>query len=60
LERRARETAGANTALFHARLFESLAEAIGERELERVCQVLPGLPAWVGEMVAALAKQVEK
>ena len=61
LERRARETAGSNAALFQARLYELLSEAICEREPGGVCRVRPGAPDWVGMVVAAaLAKEVEE
>jgi len=61
LERRARGTAGSNVMLFHARLYELLAEAICAGELKGVCRVRPEVPEWVGEAVAAaLAKRVEK
>jgi len=61
LERQARETAGSNVVLFQARLFELLAEAVCELEPVGVCRVLPNVPGWVGEVVAAaLMKGVEK
>jgi len=61
LEERARETAGSNAALFQARLYELLSEAICEREPEGVCPLRPEVPEWAGEVVAAaLAKRVEE
>ena len=61
LGQRARETAGSNAALFQARLYELLAEAVCEREPVGVCQVRTEVPGWVGQTVAAaLTKGVEK
>jgi len=59
LEQRARDTAGSNVMLFQARLLELLDGAICKRKPEGVCQVRPGVPRWVGEVVvASLAKRV--
>jgi len=61
LERRARETAGSNAALFQARLYELLAEAVCEWEPGGVRGAWLDLPTWVGEVTAAaLAKEVEE
>ena len=61
LGQQARETAGSNVVLFQARLYELLAEAVCQREPVGVCRVLPNVPGWVGEAVAAaLAKEVRR
>jgi len=61
LGQQARETAGSNVVLFQARLYELLAEAVCQWEPAGVCRVLPNMPGWVGEVVAAaLMKGTEK
>jgi tetratricopeptide (TPR) repeat protein/tRNA A-37 threonylcarbamoyl transferase component Bud32 len=61
LERQARDTTGSNAALFQARLYELLAEAVCEWEPVGVFQARAEVPEWVGKtVVAALAKPIEQ
>ncbi len=60
LERRARESAGANVMRYQARLFELLDEMICERGPESLGRVRPDVPATLAELVMTiLSKQVE-